>query len=281
MITKKRLLILLGALCIALCILFVLLALPWRDEPVIEGGPSEASSRGGVSSAASSVTTPGVGTSSADSSSEAVSEEPEPYFSPVDFETLWERCEDIYAWLEIPGADISYPVAQSQTDDSFYLTHNIDGKSDKNGTLYTEHAYNALTFGDPVTIIYGHNMRSGLMFGFLQEQFSDKEWFDEHQTMTVYLPDRELHYRVFAAVPYGKEHIMYKYQSFREPSALADFLESVNTIRKLGANYNKDCTATEEDRVLVLSTCLPSSSQGRYLVLAKLEEVVGEQFPAN
>lgn len=279
MMTKKRLFILLGVLCVALCILFAVLAFPWRNEPVIEGGPSREP-HGSVASETSSMAS-SAGTSSADASSEEISEAPEPYDSPVDFETLWAQCEDIYAWLEIPGADISYPVAQSQTDDSFYLTHNIDGKTDKNGTLYTEHAYNTLTFADPVTIIYGHNMRSGLMFGFLQEQFSDTEWFNEHQTMTVYMPERELHYRVFAAVPYGTEHILHKYRSFREPSQLTAFLDSVYTIRKLGTNYNQDCTATEEDRVLVLSTCLPVSAQGRYLVLAKLEEVVGEPLAST
>lgn len=271
--SKKKLYILLGVLCLVLCIVFVILSLPRRDEPVIPGGPSE----GKESSAEdeSSQTESSSDQSSQPPVSEPVSE-PEPYDSPVEFEALWERCADIYAWLDIPGSDISYPVAQSQTDDTFYLTHSIDGKKDQNGTLFTEHAYNSRTFSDPVTIIYGHNMRSGAMFGFLQEQFSVKQWFDEHEEIIVYQPERELHYRVFAAVPYSTKHILYQYRCFREPSALAEFLDVIYTTRKFGTNYNENCRATQEDNVLVLSTCLPRSSDGRYLVLAMLEEVVGQ-----
>ena len=270
MTSKKKLYILLGVLCLILCIVFILLALPRRNDPVIPGGPSEGNSD--LVSSESSQMVSGADTSS-ESSGEASGV---PYDSPVDFETLQKRCGDIYAWLDIPDADISYPVAQSQTDDTFYLDHSIDGEKDQNGTLFTEHAYNSRTFSDPVTIIYGHNMRSGAMFGYLQEQFSQKEWFDAHEEIIVYQPERELHYRVFAAVPYGTKHILYQYRCFREPSALTEFLDVVYNIRKFGKNYREECTVAQDDRVLILSTCLPRSADGRYLVLAKLEEVVGE-----
>lgn len=280
--TKKKLFILLGVLCLVVCIaLVIVIALPKRDEIDLGNvGPSRDTSSS--SSDESSKATSSADHSSQDNSSEdsSVSEEtsePEPYVSPVDFETLWERCGDIYAWIDIPGADISYPIAQHPTDDSFYLYRNIDGKSDKNGTLYTERKYNTTTFSDPVTLIYGHNMRSGAMFGFLQEQFSDPEFFEENQEIIIYMPERELHYRVFAAVSYSTKHIMYKYSSFRESSALTEFLNEVYTLRGFGNLYHEDNKPTgEEDHVVVLSTCLPVSANGRYLVLGKLETVIGE-----
>lgn len=274
MISKKKLYILLGVLCLVLCIVFVLLAFPRREELVIPGGPGE-----GNSSSVSSVPSQAISetdVSFEQSVEESVPDQSDPYFSPVDFGTLQKRCADIYAWLDIPGADISYPVAQSQTDDTFYLEHSIDGNADKNGTLFTEHIYNSRTFSDPVTIIYGHNMRSGAMFGFLQEQFSDPEWFASHEEIIVYQPERELHYRVFAAVPYGTKHILYQYRCFRNLSSVTEFLDVIYNIRKFGTNYRKDCTVTQDDRILILSTCLPRSADGRYLVLAVLEEVVGE-----
>ena len=276
MSAKRKLYILLGILCLVLCLIFVLLALPRRDEPVIPGGPSESAQNGTVSTA-SSMASSGVGTSSNTTQSEIgiVSEEPEPYVSPVDFETLWERCGDIYAWLEVPDTDINYPVVQSATDDAFYIDHSIDGEPDRNGSIYTEHTYNNTTFSDPVTLIYGHNMRSGAMFGYLQEFFSDPEWFEAHETFIVYQPDRELHYRVFAAVPYGTKHILYKYRCFREPSAMTEFLDVIYNTRKFGTNYRQDCTVTEDDHIVILCTCLPRSADGRYLVLARLEEVIG------
>ena len=93
------------------------------------------------------------------------------YKSPVDFEKLWEQNEEVHAWLTIPNTDINYPVVQSKTDDAFYLRRGLDGKYSVNGTLFTEKGYNGTEFSDPVTAIYGHDMKSGAMFGRLQEMY--------------------------------------------------------------------------------------------------------------
>ena len=291
--TKKRRYQLIGGACLLVCLICVCVLLFLRScssEPEKpEGGRSDVSVVSPEPSDTSSVLSePSESVSQSDVTSEP---EPEPPFvSPVDFDTLHEQCEDIYAWLWIPGSDeypgrdslvqaIDYPVVQDPDDDSFYLDHGLDGKSDRNGTLFTEHAHNGTDFSDPVTIIYGHNMKSGLMFGSLQEQFSNPTWFANHLDMYIYTPERTLRYRVFAAVPYGTEHILYKYGNFRDRSSVSEFLETVYNVNRFGKNYNEDCTVTENDRILVLSTCLPRSADGRYLVLGKLEEVLGEPFP--
>lgn len=281
-ITKKQLYAGGGILCVLLILLLVFLLLPKREEAP---EPSDVSAEASSQEESFEESSFAEETSSEESSEPEP--EPEPYVSPIDFEAQWEQCEDIYAWLWIPGTDvypgkdivapeISYPVVQSKTDDSFYLNHGLDGKPDKNGTLYTERRYNGLDFFDPATIIYGHNMKSGLMFGYLQEQFSNREWFDAHRDLYVYLPTCTLRYQVFAAVPYGTKHLMYLFNRFQEPSDMGDFLESIYGITKSSANFREDCVVTEEDRILILSTCLPISADGRYLVMAKLEEVIGE-----
>lgn len=68
------------------------------------------------------------------------------YTSPVDFAALRERCGDIYAWLDIPDTDISYPVVQN-ADDTYYLTRDIDGNYAAEGSLFTESAYNGTAHG--------------------------------------------------------------------------------------------------------------------------------------
>ena len=80
--------------------------------------------------------------------------------------------------LRIPGTKIDYPVAQHAEKDNFYLRHDIHGKFSANGTLFTEGTYNSKSFDDRVTVIYGHNMASGEMFGNLQEIYSDEETFN-------------------------------------------------------------------------------------------------------
>ena len=50
-----------------------------------------------------------------------------PYESPVDFASLWEVNQDVYAWLDIPGTEISYPVVQHPEVDEYYLRRDLEG----------------------------------------------------------------------------------------------------------------------------------------------------------
>ena len=200
--------------------------------------------------------------------------EPEPYISPIDFTALQAENPDIFGWLDIPDTDISYPLLQSQEDDTFYLKHDAYKNYNSAGSLYTEHQYNKNDMTDPVTVVYGHHQNNGTMFGNLQKIFSDSESFAAHKEIVVYLPDRELHYQVRAAVPYDNRHILYQYD-FDDTQSYSDFLYSVYNVRALGANYAEQTMETD-DSLLVLSTCLKGNRKNRFLVLAALEQTVPE-----
>ena len=62
----------------------------------------------------------------------------------------------------IPGTSIDYPILQSQTDNTYYLNHALDGSEQPEGAIFTEN-YNTRTFEDPNTVIYGHDMKNGSM----------------------------------------------------------------------------------------------------------------------
>ena len=206
----------------------------------------------------------------------SLSSQPEdkPYVSPVDFESLKKKSEDVHAWLTIPDTDISYPVAQSQTNDAFYLKRALDGSYSINGTLFTEHLYNSTNFEDPVVAIYGHDMKSGAMFGLLQECYSDAQSFEKHREIIVYCPDKELHYEVFAAVPYSKRHILHYYDSFRQKETVDEFVQEIYNVRAFGTNFADDIKVSSDDRLLILSTCLKGDISRRYLVVARLKNEI-------
>ena len=266
-----------GVLCLLLCVVFVVMLIPRKHDLHIVGGPTDTRDDD-KSTAAHDVGTDPTGTTGDDTDDETVGGETtaskEEYVSPVDFVTLKERCEDIYSWFQIPGTDISYPVVQHPTEDEHYLRLNIDGEHDTDGTLFTQHTHNGLDYTDPVTIIYGHRLRSGGMFGRLQEYYSDDETFEKYQELVIYLPDRELHYTVFAAVPYGTEHIMYKYKDFKDKSQIDKFLKVIYATKSLGTKIDRSVEVGEDDNILVLSTCLQGTNKQRYIVLAKLTEII-------
>lgn len=200
--------------------------------------------------------------------SEKEPEEKATYVSPIDFAQLTEINPHIYAWLDIPEADTSYPVVQHPEDDSFYLDRDINGEYRQAGSLFTEHEYNSIDFNDPVTIIYGHYMNSGVMFGNLQQFYSNPENFEQNNEFTVYLPEKELKYQVFAATSYDNRHILDNYD-FRDEDMFDLYFDSIVSIRSLDANINREIDLKSSDKVLILSTCLKGDYSQRYLVFAK------------
>lgn len=190
------------------------------------------------------------------------------YVSPVDFEALREENSDIYAWLYIPGTEISEPLLQREWDDQYYLTHGSIGSADESGALFTESKYNSKDFSDPATVVYGKNTREGRLFGGLQAAFSSTSGFEEHSEVIVYLPDEEIHYTVFAAVPFRNYHILY-YYAFNNPNRYEMFLEVVDSIRTVDAHRDSTIEVTPGDQLLILSTTRSGSASTCYLVLAK------------
>lgn len=191
----------------------------------------------------------------------------ESYVGPIDFASLQGVNPDIYGWLCIPGTEFDFPLVQRQGDDSFYLTHDSDGNESSAGAIFTESAYNSTTMEDPVTVAYGHQMHAGTMFGKLQETYSQENALEDYGEVIVYLPEKELHYQVFAAVPYDNRHILYNYDC-TDSRRFNAFLNSIYEVREIGAQFNSEVTVSTGDKVLVLSTCLAGNSQRRYLVLA-------------
>ena len=142
-----------------------------------------------------------------------------------------------------------------------------DGNESSAGAIFTESAYNSTTMEDPVTVAYGHQMHAGTMFGKLQETYSQENALEDYGEVIVYLPEKELHYQVFAAVPYDNRHILYNYDC-TDSRRFNAFLNSIYEVREIGAQFNSGVTVSTGDKVLVLSTCLAGNSQRRYLVLA-------------
>ena len=79
---------------------------------------------------------------------------------------FWSTRQDYYAmqgWLILPGTMVDYPVMHTAQED-YYADHSYDGQSDVYGALFLD-AENADDFSDPLSVIYGHDMRNETMFG--------------------------------------------------------------------------------------------------------------------
>ncbi len=261
----KKLPLIVSAICVIITIVLLLLAFNeanYVKEEDIPSNPFSSSSNEPQELESSEEVSDNL------SSEEVQSEEPEePYVSPIDFESLKSENPDIYAWINIPNTNISYPVLNREGDNEFYLDHNYLGDYSVAGSLFTED-YNSRDFSDPVTIIYGHNMASGDFFGNLRLSYSNPELLNQNNMLEVYTEDGMKTYEIFAAVPYGDLHILH-YYNFADEGMFNTFIESVYSVRSLQAVFNEEIKVEFGDEIVVLSTCLSDEYQReRFLVLA-------------
>ncbi len=182
----------------------------------------------------------------------------------VDFEDLQENVNaDIYAWIYIPDSEVDYPILQHPYNDLYYLNYNLDGSYGYPGCIYTER-YNGKDFSDPVTVVYGHNMKNGTMFAGLHD-YEDMEYFREHPYVYVYTPERLFAYQIFAAYESGNEHLLYGHD-YALQSEFEKYMERVEKVRGMNCNRAEDVEVEPGNHILVLSTCIANKPDNRYLV---------------
>ena len=96
----------------------------------------------------------------------------ENYSLEIDFNKLLEINNQVVGWIKIEDTDINYPIVKGE-DNSYYLNHNILNESSQNGWIFMDYR-NSDDFSDNNTVIYGHNIKSGIMFSDLTQIYNGK-----------------------------------------------------------------------------------------------------------
>ena len=199
-------------------------------------------------------------------SEESGEETSEYVYEDVNFAVYQKINKDIYAWIRIPGTPIDYPILNRKGDNEYYLKRNYYRYADTRGSIFTED-YNNRDFNDPVTLIYGHNMSSGSMFGSIQKTYTKKSFMQSHKELQIILPDKTYTYEIFAAVPYSNIHLMY-YYDFTNTYVFTEVMNDILSVRAMTAVVDKTVKVTPDDHIVILSTCLSGNGNQRYLLLA-------------
>lgn len=194
--------------------------------------------------------------------------------NPIDFEKLQAQYPDACAWIQVDGIEeIDYPIfiSQPEADDNYYLDHNRDGEEDRYGEIYIQ-KLNYKDFSDPNTLIYGHNMSNGDMFGKLYDgsgkQFDNKEFFDQHRKIFIYIPGHILEYEIISAFVYDNRHILNSF-NFDVQDECREFFDQCTNPTSLTKQVLEGATLDTDDRIITLSTCTGNDAT-RYLVVGKL-----------
>lgn len=189
---------------------------------------------------------------------------------PIDFEKLWQTNEDIYAWIRVPNTNIDYPILQHKTNDEFYLHHNIYGKYEYAGAIYSEKRCNTKDFTDKNTVLYGHNMTKGYMFENLHK-FQDEEFFKENSEFFIFTPEKKLTYKIVSAFQYNNYHVMFSFD-FSTDSGYQQYIDTIKNPGYSAVNVREGVEVTTDDKLVTLSTCLGNGKEYRYLVVGVLTD---------
>ena len=116
---------------------------------------------------------------------------------------------------------------------------------------------------DNNTIIYGHNMKNGTMFGTIQK-YRNQEYYDKHKNMYYFTPEKNYIVRIFTGFTTSIDLELYNLPTLNQTKI-------DNLVKK--SNFKTDITVTENDKLLTLSTCAYDYESARYVVIGLLEEI--------
>lgn len=175
---------------------------------------------------------------------------------------------DYKGWLTIYGTQISEPVVQGETNET-YLRTNINGEHAEAGTLFLDETTDLTQDGN--LIIYGHKMNDGTMFGTL-DKFEDEEFFDNNGTVCWESEKGKEYYQIFALLVlpgYSTAPDFIDLQAWNNVLDEEQTADMLNTIADRASIFRGESFNLEKDKYLFLVTCDYSINNGRLVLVGR------------
>lgn len=180
------------------------------------------------------------------------------------FETLLQKNSDTVGWLTINNTKVNYPVVQASAN-SYYLNRDFNKKKNSMGWIFMDYRNNPVDLNQN-TIIYGHNIKQGIMFGTIKNMMNSS-WYNkaQNQIITFNTPTKNMKWQIFSMYKINATEDYLK----NEFATSEEYLEFINMIKGRSIkNFNVE--VNENSKILTLSTCFSHSS--RHVVHAVLIE---------
>lgn len=169
---------------------------------------------------------------------------------------------DVLGWLTIDDTHIDYPVVIGETDME-YVNKDVYGDFALSGSIFMD-SDNARDLSDTYTLVYGHHMDNGAMFGDVVE-FVNTDYFESHPSGTLYLPDATYTIEIFACVQVDAFDSMI-YDPLAQDGDVSELLHYVDEI----AVQSRYIGVQPTDKVIGLSTCAEAETNGRVVIFGRL-----------
>ena len=174
---------------------------------------------------------------------------------------------DLIGWIRIDGTVIDYPVMWKPTEKDYYLERNFDEEYSKHGCIYVREQCDPLKPSDNL-IIYGHYKQDGSMFHDLHGYYKQSFW-KEHQFIEF---DTIYEHHTYQIIAVFKTNVssssFYPYHRFNDAASAEEFDQFISDVKSMSF-YDTGVSAQYGDKLITLSTCEYTLSNGRLVVVAK------------
>lgn len=183
---------------------------------------------------------------------------------------LYGENQEFVGYLSADGVNLNLPVVQAK-DDKKYLEKNFKLQNTKYGCPFVTHLNNIEPL-DRNTVIFGHHMNNGTIFGAL-DKYKTIDGFKKAPVITFNTLYKDYSWKVIAAIvtnAYTKDDNGYIFRYyFTELSTEENFSSYLNALSERSL-YDTGIDVLPTDKLLTLSTCSHEFTDARFVVIARL-----------
>lgn len=182
------------------------------------------------------------------------------------FTKLQRQNSDIIGWLNIPGV---IDEAVVQRDNSYYLRRDYRGYHNDNGAIFLDENCDLRT--RPYTLLlYGHNMKSGAMFGSLRN-YENLTFYRNNPFITFDTAYEDGRYVIFAVgtLTQNRERMHYVDIGRLLSLNIAGRETAISQLLRI-SEIAVSIDVQPEDQLLLLITCVEDDTERRFVAARRL-----------
>lgn len=186
----------------------------------------------------------------------------------MDYASLKEINGDLIGWIIYEPIELSYPVVMDKGND-YYEHYSFENEKNVAGAIFLDYLCKPNLKGFN-SIIYGHNMRNGTMFGSLNNVLDNPDMIKENPYFYIFTENEALMYQIVSGYYTNASSDTYKLSldvTLDEMKKYVSYMEDVSTFKD--EDFFKE-EVTEDLKLCTLSTCHGVQSNSRTVLHGKL-----------
>lgn len=190
------------------------------------------------------------------------------------FEELLALNPDVCAWVTLDNTNVDHPIVQGK-DNMTYINTDVYGNFALAGSIFLD-SRNDKNFEDAYSLVYGHHMADGKMFGDL-DLYKEADFFEENTTGTLLLPDRAYSLDILACLEVdSRDKVIFEPEQCRS-SASGVITYAEQKALHIHEELLDKIKGQENIQILSLSTCSSEYDDARTIVLAVMEPYISSE----